>query len=384
MCCVVLWCVVLCCVVLCDTQTLSSILWFVSKQGTLVLDCSSEKVLWLDALSTWRSSNVCTASSRREDTRRRSHSGSNSNSSSISISSNNGGRALQSGEQLIGFTTKISQYSSNKTVLHGHGAGATSNAGTGSGTGTGSGSSRSQKITASFSTAAALIGTMSMPSLEDIASSTSLGANGVAANAKKLQSATTDLVRAFSVRNTLSAFSASTTSTSTSPAPAPAPSPSSTHRASAAFTLPPSPKLTPLKPHTQLTEDILEQSQPVRTRSSTSYDREHYNKQGGGLDSPSLHPEGPCERERERQSTAATADESLELLDFLDAVTGPLSLARAQLETSLLLSIEAQSEAAACVRSGLRNIAHSVVGVSVLNVLTSEVIKSSAHFLCIL
>lgn len=121
----------------------------------------------------------------------------------------------------------------------------------------------------------------------------------------------------------------------------------------------------------------------MHTRSSTSYEREHFNKQGGGLDSPSLHPEGPHDRERERQSTTATADESLELLDFLDAVTGPLSLARTQLETSLLLFIEAQSEAAACVRSGLRNIAQSVVGVSVLNVLTSEVIQSSTYFLCI-
>ena len=89
------------------------------------------------------------------------------------------------------------------------------------------------------------------------------------------------------------------------------------------------------------------------------------------MDSPSLHPEGPGERER--QSTTALADESLELLDFLDAVTGPLGLARSQLEISLLLSMEAQSKAAACVRSGLRNLAHSVVGVNVLNDLTSEV-----------
>ena len=126
-----------------------------------------------------------------------------------------------------------------------------------------------------------------------------------------------------------------------------------------------------MKPHTQLTEDLLEQSQSVRTRSSTSFEREQYKKQGGGLDSPSLHPEGPGERER--QSTTALADESLELLDFLDAVTGPLGLARSQLEISLLLSMEAQSKAAACVRSGLRNLAHSVVGVNVLNDLTSEV-----------
>ena len=331
-------------------KALSSILWLVSKLGTLVLDCSSEKVLWLDALSLWHSGSAHTV--RGRDTRR----GSRSNSSSLSAISTNGVRALQSTKQSLGFINKTTQYASHESALYGHSTGAHTNGGTGAG----AGASRSQKITASFTTAAAMIGTMSMPSLEDIASSTSIGATGVAANAKKLQSVTTDLVRSFSVRNTLSAFSTTSTSSSSSSM-----TPTATHRAATDYGPPPSPKLTPVKPHTQPIDDFLEHSQPMRTRSSSSFEQGHKNE--GVFDSPTLRPDG----HNDTQSTAA--DTASEILDFLDAVSGTLRMARAQLVGSLLLSVEAQSEAAACVRSGLRNIAQSVVGVSVLDVLTSEV-----------
>ena len=319
-----------------------------------MLDCSSEKVLWLDALSSWHSGSAHTV--RGRDTRRGSH----SNSSSLSAISTNGVRALQSTKQSLGFTNKTTQYASHESALYGHSTGAHTNGGTGSGTGAGSGASRSQKITASFTTAAAMIGTMSMPSLEDIASSTSIGATGVAANAKKLQSVTTDLVRSFSVRNTLSAFSTTSTSSSSSST-----TPTATHRGATDYGPPPSPKLTPVKPHTQPIDDLLEHSQPMRTRSSSSFEQGHKNE--GVFDSPTLRPDG----HNDTQSTAA--DTASEILDFLDAVSGTLRMARAQLVGSLLLSVEAQSEAAASVRSGLRNIAQSVVGVSVLDVLTSEV-----------
>lgn len=354
-----LCCAVLCCIVSCHVKALSSILWLVSKQGTLVLDCSSEKVLWLDALSPWHLGSAYTA--RGRDTRRGSH----SNNSSLSAISTNGVRALQSTKQSLGFINKTTQYASHEFALYGHSTGAHTNGGTGSG------ASRSQKITASFTTAAAMIGTMSMPSLEDIASSTSIGATGVAANAKKLQSVTTDLVRSFSVRNTLSAFS--TTSTSSSSSSSSSMTPSATHRAATDYGPPPSPKLTPVKPHTQPIDDLLEQSQPMRTRSSSSFEQGHKNE--GVFDSPTLRPDD----HNDTQSTAA--DTASEILDFLDAVSGTLRMARAQLESSLLLSVEAQSEAAACVRSGLRNIAQSVVGVSVLDVLTSEVTTVSSPLL---
>jgi hypothetical protein len=354
------YCAVLCCIVSCHAKALSSILWLVSKQGILVLDCSSEKVLWLDALSPWHSGSACTV--RGRDTRRGSH----SNSSSLSAISTNGVRALQATKQSLGFITKTTQYASHESALYGPSTGAHTNGGTGSGTG--SGASRSQKITASFTTAAAMIGTMSMPSLEDIASSTSIGATGVAANAKKLQSVTTDLVRSFSVRNTLSAFSTTSTSSSSSSM-----TPTATHRAATDYGPPPSPKLTPVKPHTQPVDDLLEHSQPLRTRSSSSFEQGHKNE--GVFDSPTLRPDG----HNDTQSTAA--DTASEILDFLDAVSGTLRMARAQLESSLLLSVEAQSEAAECVRSGLRNIAQSVVGVSVLDVLTSEVTAVSSHLL---
>ena len=329
-----------------------------------MLDCSSEKVLWLDALSPWHSSGAYTV--RGRDTRRGSH----SSSSSTSTSSTNGVRALQSTKQSLGFITKTTQYASHESALYGHSTGAYTNGGTGAGSG--SGASRSQKITASFTTAAALIGTMSMPSLEDIASSTSMGATGVAANAKKLQSVTTDLVRSFSVRNTLSsAFSATSASSSSSSSSSIIPN--ATHRAATENGIPPSPKLTPVKPHTQPIDDLLEHYQPMRTRSSSSF--EQGSKNDGVFDSPTLRPDG----HNDIQATAA--DTASEILDFLDAVSGTLRMARAQLESSLLLSVEAQSEAAACVRSGLRNIAQSVVGVSVLDVLTSEVTVVSTPLL---
>jgi hypothetical protein len=275
-------------------KALSSILWLVSKQGTLVLDCSSEKVLWLDALSLWHSGSAHTV--RGRDTRRRSH----SKSSSLSAISTNGVRALQSTKQSLGFINKTTQYASHESALYGHSTSAHTNGGTGTGTGTGA--SRSQKITASFTTAAAMIGTMSMPSLEDIASSTSIGATGVAANAKKLQSVTTDLVRSFSVRNTLSAFSTTSTSSSMTP--------TATHRAATDYGPPPSPKLTPMKPHTQPTDDLLEHSQPMRTRSSSSFEQGHKNE--GMFDSPTLQPDG----HNDTQSTAA--DTASEILDFID------------------------------------------------------------------
>jgi hypothetical protein len=36
-----------------STSTLSHVIWCISKEGTLVIDCGTEKTLWLEALSQW-------------------------------------------------------------------------------------------------------------------------------------------------------------------------------------------------------------------------------------------------------------------------------------------------------------------------------------------
>lgn len=65
--------------------------------------------------------------------------------------------------------------------------------------------------------------------------------------------------------------------------------------------------------------------------------------------------------------------DSTGVIELLDAMTGPLAHARAHLEDSLTLSLDLHAKSTASHRAGLREIAMSLMGISVLDSIANEV-----------
>jgi hypothetical protein len=239
---------------------------------------------------------------------------------------------------------------------------------------------RVQKLTATIGNAAAIIGVISS-GFEELGGASTHGMAGVAANAKKLQNATSGIMRVFAARSSLqTAFSAGTRpkvsllqagyADSTIDPSREGPGPGGRAGSGSA-----SPKEPPQStPHSKPVWDKGPEDLTLTQRSTTYRDRA-----SPPASSPIISRDGITEqgRERGRFSPPVRLEDEITdpagVIDLLDSITGPLAHARALLEGSLALSLELHAKSSASRRAGLKEIAQSLVSVSVLDSIADEV-----------
>ena len=311
-------------------QALSSSLWCVSNGGTLVLDCGCEKLQWLAALNPRVTGSPTNGRIR-------------SNTTNI--------------QPMRQSPTAKMQYPSDSS----------------------GGSGRMPKMTATLGNAAAMIGALSMASLEEIGGTGSTGIYGVTANAKKLQSATTDMMRAFAVRSALpSPLSTSSKSANVGMKPEVfSYQPGSVEPTTNKFdeeNLIANLNASVIVPHSNSKSNV--QGVAVRSHAPSS------DTSTTSLSSPSAGENKRITRSEENTDVITTImgqdqkDKEMDsgsVLSLLDAISAPLSHAASALEQSLDLHVQLHEQATACLNAALKEVAQSLVGVGVLRSIADEV-----------
>lgn len=263
-----------------------------------MLDCGEEKLLWLDALFPW----LATSGPGTKEAKMRS---STYNHTPAGVRGD--GRRLRPGGMLT-----------DEAVLIDNTGG------------------RVQQIVASSlgTAAAAMRGAITIGGLEEMtAGSSSQGIAAVAANAKKIQSATSDLMRAFAVGNSLS----------------------NNFGASIITNIASNPVLS-----TKVQTSHLDSCQQIRINANTLSD-------GNRL----MHIERGTETDLPLDFSG--------VLDSLDAVTSPLSDAKSLLDGALSLSLALQADTALCLRSSLKGVTQAVIGLSSLHSISEKVTQRTSE-----
>jgi hypothetical protein len=315
-------------------QALSSSLWCVGTEGTLVLDCHSEKLLWLDALVPWvvgRDRYLRDGRSRSSTNTIQQH-----KPSPVSV-------------RIDGLESQMSGSMSHTRV---------------------------QKLTATIGNAAAIMGVISS-SFEELGGASTQGMAGVAANAKKLQHATSGIMRVFAAKSSLqTAFAAGTRPKVSLLQAGYADSPIDPTKEGQGDRTG-SPKEAPhSKPvWDKGPEDLPQPSKTHRDRASPPASSPIMSRDGS--------TEQGRERDRDRVGPAVRVEDevtdSAGVIELLDSITGPLAHARALLEGSLALSLEQHAKSSASHRAGLKDVARSLMGVSVLDSIADEVTHTVFH-----
>ena len=315
-----------CYVMLCRHQALSSSLWCVSVSngGSLVLDCGSEKLQWLAALNPW----VTESPSRNGRIR--------SNTANI--------------QPVKQSPVKMDSPSDSN--------------------------GRVQKMSVTLGSAAAMIGALSMASLEEIGGTGSTGMAGVTANAKKLQNATTDMMRAFAVRSALpSSFSATSKSINSgikskilSYQPGPVEATTSNKDNQCMGTNSNDSVVVRYNNGKCNTQDVVIRSSAQSSDTTTSL-----SSPSGGENERISSSEKNSDESTVAQDQKEKEVDSGSVLSLLDAISAPLSHAASSLEKSLDLHVQLNGQATACLNAALREVAQSLVGVGVLRSIADEV-----------
>jgi hypothetical protein len=312
-----------------------------------VLDCHSEKLLWLDALVPW----VVGRDRHLRDARSRSNTNSSQQYKPSPVS-----------VRVDGLESQMSGSMSHTRV---------------------------QKLTATIGNAAAIIGVISS-GFEELGGASTQGMAGVAANAKKLQNATSGIMRVFAARSSLQTAFATGTRPKVSLLQAGyADSPIDPSReglgprqGGRAGSGSASPKEAP-----QSTQHSTPHSKPLWDKGPedvalTQPIASHRDRASPPASSPIISRDGSTEqgRERGRFSPAVRLEDEITdsagVMDLLDSITGPLAHARALLEGSLALFLELHAKSSASQRAGLKDVAQSLMGVSVLDSIAEEVTHS--------
>jgi hypothetical protein len=308
-----------------------------------VLDCHSEKLLWLDALVPW----VVGRDRHLRDARSRSSTNSSQQYKPSPVS-----------VRVDGLESQMSGSMSHTRV---------------------------QKLTATIGNAAAIIGVISS-GFEELGGASTQGMAGVAANAKKLQNATSGIMRVFAARSSLQTSFATGTRPKVSLLQAgyadspidpsrEGPGSGQGGRAGSGSASPKeAPQSTPhSKPLWDKGPEDVALTQPITT---------HRDRVSPPASSPIISRDGSTEhgRERGRFSPAVRLEDEISdsagVMDLLDSVIGPLAHARALLEGSLALILELHAKSSASQRAGLKDVAQSLMGVSVLDSIAEEVTHS--------
>ena len=319
-----------------------------------MLDCSNEKLFWLDALAPWVATSFL-----RDSSDQRSSSGTRGSS----FSSSRGAVRSGSGGAVRG-DTMIASYSGSGNISNAFSNNNSNNNVEVRGR-------IVQKLVSSSlgNAAAAMMGAITIGGLEELTETSALGIAGVAANAKKLQTATSDMMRAFAVRNSLpSNFSTAITNSNSS-------------YKTAAASVP----VVHVEPLIDFSDFEDRPSETVKGGYSVPYSS---SLQTNSTQSNFLSIVSPDFRENHNASkqtntdtgtdTAAALDAN-DVLDLLDAVSSPLSHAQTLLEGALALSQKLQEHTTVCLRSGLKWVAQAIIGVRSLHVAAEEVGATSRN-----
>ena len=312
-----------------------------AEKGTLVLDCGDEKHLWLDALFPW----LITSGPRIKESSVL-HTSSSSMASTSPAGGGGGGGGALGGR--LGSEIFVAEQG---IIIDSKGRGV------------------QQIMTSSLSTAAAaMIGAMTIGGVEDVkGSSSSQGIAAVAANAKKLHLATSDLMRAFTASHSLP----SNSNTSACNSKSKFGSGISVVNIEAPDT--PFMSLTEIDRRSStsaaksVTPPLIREVTLVPSSSKRTFSNAKTTSNGNRL------------MDIEDEANADALEDYSGVLDLLDAVKYPLSNTKTFLQDALDLSQKVHMDTTSCFRSALQGVTQAVIGLSFLRTLADEVMERIEH-----